>query len=113
MSTKRKITPLGDRVLVRVDQVETKTKSGIIIPDTVGKERPEQGVVVEVGTGRTTDQGVLIAPTVKRGDTIIFSSRASMDTARRDSAESGPYEIKIDGEEYYILNESNILAVIK
>ncbi len=100
MTTKRKITPLGDRVLVRVDQVETKTKSGIIIPDTVGKERPEQGVVVEVGVGRTTDQGVLIAPSVKRGDTIIFSKY-------------GPDEIKIDGEEYYILNESNILAVIK
>ena len=100
MTTKRKITPLGDRVLVRVDQVETKTKSGIIIPDTVGKERPEQGVVVEVGAGRTTDHGVLITPSVKRGDTIIFSKY-------------GPDEIKIDGEEYYILNESNILAVIK
>lgn len=100
MSTKRKIIPLGDRVLVRVDKIETKTKSGIIIPDTVGKERPEQGVVVEVGAGRTTDQGVVIAPSVKRGDTIIF-------------AKYGPDEIKIDGEEYYILTEANILAVLK
>lgn len=100
MNTKRKITLLGDRVLVRIDKVETKTKSGIIIPDTVGKERPEQGVVVEVGAGRTTDKGVLIAPTVRRGDTVIF-------------AKYGPDEIKIDGEDYFILSESNILAIIK
>lgn len=100
MSTKRRIIPLGDRVLVRVAKVETKTKSGIIIPETVGKERPEQGVVVEVGAGRTTDQGVVIAPTVKRGDTIVFSKY-------------GPDEIKIDGEEYYVIQESNILAIIK
>lgn len=100
MSTKRTIIPLGDRVLVRVAKVETKTKSGIIIPETVGKERPEQGVVVEVGAGRTTDQGVLVAPKVRRGDTVVFSKY-------------GPDEIKIDGEEFYILPEANILAIIK
>lgn len=100
MSTKRKIIPLGDRILVRVAPGETKTKSGIIIPDTVGKERPEQGVVVEVGAGRTTDAGVVIAPKVKIGETVLFSKY-------------GPDEVKIDGEEYFILNESNILAIIK
>jgi chaperonin GroES len=100
MSTKTKIIPLGERVLIRVAKVETKTKSGIYIPDTVGKEKPEQGVVVEVGAGRVTDKGVLIAPKVKRGDTVMFSKY-------------GPDEIKIDGEEFYILNESNILAIIK
>ncbi len=100
MSTKHRIIPLGDRVLVRVAKVETKTKSGIIIPDTAGKERPEQGVVVEVGAGRTTDQGVVITPKVRPGDTVVFSKY-------------GPDEIKIDGEEFYILSESNILAVIK
>lgn len=100
MSTKTKIIPIGERVLIRVAKVETKTKSGIYIPDTAGKERPEQGVVVEVGAGRTTDNGVIIAPRVKRGDTVMFSKY-------------GPDEIKIDGEEFYILNESNILAIIK
>jgi len=100
MSTKKTIVPLGDRVLVRVAKVETKTKSGIIIPDTVGKERPEQGVVVEVGAGRTTDQGVVIPPKVKRGDIVVFSKY-------------GPDEIKIDGEEYYVIQEANILAIIK
>lgn len=99
-SKMRKIIPLGDRVLVRTSEAETKTKSGIIIPDTVSKERPEQGVVVAVGAGRTTDEGKIIPPKVKIGDTIIFSKY-------------GPDEIKLDGEEYYILNESNILAIIR
>ena len=100
MSTKRKITPLGYRVLVRALVPTTKTKSGIIIPDTAGKERPEQGTVVAVGLGRTTDAGVVIKPTVNVGDEILFSKY-------------GPDEIKIDGEEFFILSESNILAIIK
>ncbi|MEK7568774.1 MAG: co-chaperone GroES [Patescibacteria group bacterium] len=100
MTTKRKIIPLGDRVLVRVAVMETKTKSGIIIPDTASKERPEEGTVVSVGQGRITDEGKTIAPKVKVGDTVIFSKY-------------GPDEIKIDGEEYYILSESNILAIVK
>ncbi|KKU81304.1 MAG: 10 kDa chaperonin [Parcubacteria group bacterium GW2011_GWA1_47_8] len=73
MSTKRKIVPLGDRVLVRVEKEVTKTKSGIIIPETVSKERPEEGVVVAVGAGRTTEAGTVVAPHVKVGDTVIFS----------------------------------------
>lgn len=100
MSTKRTIKPLGDRVLIRALEAVTKTKSGIIIPDTANKERPEQGVVVAVGEGRTTDTGTIIKPTVKVGDEVLFSKY-------------GPDEIKIDGEEYYILNGTNILAVIK
>ena len=100
MNTKRKIVPLGDRVLVSIVAAETKTKSGIIIPDTASKERPEQGVVVAVGAGRVTDEGKTIAPKVKVGDTVIFS-KYQLD------------EIKVDGEEYYILSESNILAIIK
>lgn len=100
MSTKRKITPLGDRVLIRIEEQVTTTKSGIIIPETVGKERPEQGTVVAVGQGRKTDDGKTIAPQVKVGDVVLFSKY-------------GPDEIKIDGEEYYILSESNILAIIK
>ena len=100
MSTKRKIIPLGDRVLVRALEAVTKTKSGIIIPDTANKERPEQGTVVAVGEGRTTDEGKVIAPHVKIGDEILFSKY-------------GPDEIKIDDEEYFILSESNILAILR
>ena len=100
MSTKRKIIPQGDRVLVRALEPMTETKSGIIIPDTAGKEHPEQGTVVAIGAGRTTDEGKVIALHVKIGDTILFSKY-------------GPEEIKIDGEEYSILSEEKILAIIK
>lgn len=99
---KKNIMPLGDRVLVKaVDKDEgKKTKSGIIIPDTVDKEKPEIGKVIAVGEGRVNDKGDIIPPRVKKGDVIIFSK-------------FGPDEIKIDDEEYLILSESNILAIIK
>lgn len=77
-----------------------KSKSGIIIPETVSKERPEQGTVIAVGEGKMNNDGKVIPLVVKVGDKIVFSKY-------------GPDEIKIDGEEYYILSESNILAVIK
>jgi len=101
MSTKSNITPLGDRVLVKpISKDEKKSVSGIIIPETIDKEKPEQGKVVAVGEGRTTDDGKVIPVRVKKGDVVIFSKY-------------GPDEIKVDGEEYYILSESSILAVIK
>ena len=93
---------LGDRVLVKaVDASEDKkTASGIIIPETVDKEKPEIGKVVAVGEGRVNDNGDVVPMRVKKGDMIIFSK-------------FGPDEIKIDDEEYLILSENNILAVIK
>jgi chaperonin GroES len=98
---KNNITPLGDRVLVKpVSEDEKKSASGIIIPETIDKEKPQQGKVVAVGEGRVTDDGKVLPVSVKKGDTIIFSKY-------------GPDEIKVDGEEYYILSESSILAVIK
>lgn len=101
MSTKRKIIPLGDRVLLKpFSDEDKKTASGIIIPDTVSQEKPEQGKVIAVGAGRIGDDGKTIPVSVKVGDTVIFSKY-------------GPDEIKVDGEEYYILGESSILAVIK
>lgn len=105
MSTKdkqSKIIPLGDRILVKPMSPEDtkKTKSGIIIPDTVSKERPEQGKVIAVGAGRTNDDGKVIPMRVKAGDMVLFSKY-------------GPDEIKVDGEEYVILKEENILAIIK
>ncbi len=102
MKAKINIKPLGDRVLVEPLTVEasSQSKHGIIIPETVSKERPEQGVVVAVGAGRITDQGKTISLKVKVGQKIIFSKY-------------GPDEIKIKGKEYFIISESNILAVIE
>lgn len=93
------ISPLGDRVLVEPILPESKTKGGIIIPETVDKERPQQGKVITVGEGRRTSDGTLIPPSVKKGQTVLFSKY-------------GPTEVKIDDKEYYILSESEILAVI-
>ena len=96
------IKPIGDKVLVKgVNPDEgKKTKSGIIIPDTIHKEQPEQGRVIAVGDGRINDDGKIIPMRVKVGDTVIFSKY-------------GPDEIKVEGEEYFIIKEENILAIIK
>lgn len=96
------VRPLADRVLVLpLNEAEKggKSKSGIIIPDTVNKEKSERGKVVAVGDGRITDDGKVIPLRVKKGETVIFSKY-------------GPDEIKIDDVEYYIISESNILAII-
>ncbi len=98
-----KIKPLGDRVLVEPVSAENrgaKTKSGIIIPDTIDKEKPEQGIVAAVGPGKIGDDGKLIPVSVKKGQKVIFSKY-------------GPDEIKIGDKEYYILSESSILAIIE
>ncbi len=99
-NTKLEITPLGDRVLVKPVGKESKTESGIIIPDTVSQEKPDQGKVIAVGDGRVNDDGKIIPLRVKKGDKIIFSKY-------------GPDEVTVDGEEYYIISEASILAVIK
>ncbi len=101
MSAKINLHPLGDRVIVQpIEAEEKKGKSGIIIPETVDKERPERGLVVAVGEGKMTDDGVVLPMRIKKGQKVIFSKY-------------GPDEIKIDGKEYYILSESNILAIIE
>ena len=97
---KKKITPLGDRVLVRqIDEQETKKNSGIFIPDSIKKEKPEEGEVIAVGNGKYVD-GALMPLTVKVGDTVLFSKY-------------GFDEIKVDDVDYIILKEENILAIIK
>lgn len=98
---KNKIRPLGDRVLVKPvsNDDHEKTKSGIFIPDTVSKEKPEQGKIIAVGPGRIED-GKLVPIRVKVGDTVMFSKY-------------GYDEIKIDEVEYFIIKEENILAIIK
>ena len=95
------IKPLGDRILVKPDEVEDeKSPGGIIIPDTARKEKPERGEVIAIGPGKRGDDNELIPVDVKVGDTVVFSKY-------------GYDEIKIDDEEYYIISESNILAIIK
>lgn len=96
------VMPLADRVLVKpLDQKEdTTTSFGIIIPDTVSKEKPETGIVVAVGPGKKNDEGRLVPVGVKVGDKVLFSKY-------------GFDEIKVGGVEYYMLSENNILAIIK
>jgi chaperonin GroES len=92
------VKPLADRLLVRrVDEAETQ-KGGIIIPDTA-KEKPLQGEVVAVGPGRLTDDGKRIAPEVKKGDRILMGKYSGT-------------EVKIDGDEFVILREDDVLAVV-
>lgn len=94
-----KLTPLADRVVVKVEEkVEEKTKSGLVLPDTA-KEKPQEGTVIAVGPGRILDDGSRVPVDVKVGDKVIYSKYAGN-------------EVKIDGEEYLLLEERNILAKI-
>jgi chaperonin GroES len=95
-----KIKPLSDRVLIEPMSKEEKTKSGIYLPETIDKERPEQGKVLEVGAGKIDSNGKLIKPSVKKGDVVIFTKNA-------------PNEIKVGGKEYLIAREEDILAILE
>ncbi|MBB6610306.1 co-chaperone GroES [Microvirga sp. STS03] len=92
------IKPLADRVIVAPAAAEEKTKSGIIIPDTA-KEKPQRGEVVAVGEGKVSEQGTLMQPQVKVGDQVLYGKYAGT-------------EISIDGGDYLIMRESDILAVL-
>ena len=95
------IQPIGDRILVKPEEAnDEKSPSGIFIPDTAQKEKPERGKVIAVGPGKRGDDNELIPVSVKVGDTVMFSKY-------------GYDEVKIGDDEYYIVSESNILAVIK
>lgn len=91
------LKPLGDRVVVKPLTVEEKTKGGIVLPDTA-KDKPQEGEVMAVGTGRILDNGTRVEMEVKVGDRVIFSKYSGT-------------EVKIEGEEYLIMRESDILAV--
>jgi chaperonin GroES len=93
------IKPLGDRVVIEALAKEEVTKSGIVLPDTV-KEKPQEGKVVAVGTGRTLENGQKVALDVTVGDKIIFSKYAGT-------------EVKVEGKDYLIISERDILAVIE
>jgi len=92
------ITPLGERIVIKVLESEEKTKSGIFIPDTA-KEKPQMGEVMAVGSGRVLDNGEKVALEVKVGDKVLFAKYAGT-------------EVKLDGEEYMVLKESDVLAIV-
>lgn len=94
------IKPLSDHVVIEPLKQEEKTKSGILLPETVEKERPEQGKIVAVGPGKKTDDGKIIPLEVKVGDTVLFNKY-------------GPNEVKVDETEYLIAKEEDILGILE
>jgi chaperonin GroES len=93
----KKLTPIGDRVVVKPEPEQQKTKSGIVLPDTA-KEKPQEGTVLAVGAGKVLDNGQRVPLEVKAGDKVLYSKY-------------GGTEIKIEGDEYIILSERDILAI--
>lgn len=94
-----KVKPLGDRVLVKPATKEEKTKGGIVIPDTA-KEKPQEGEIIAVGSGKLLDNGERVPLEVKVGDKVIYSKFAGT-------------EIKLDDEEHLLLSERDILAIVE
>ncbi|MCX6170673.1 MAG: co-chaperone GroES [Ignavibacteriales bacterium] len=94
-----KIKPLGDRVIVKPKEAEETTKGGIILPDTA-KEKPVEGSIVAVGAGKVTEEGKLVAMSLKVGDVVLYGKYSGT-------------EIKIDGDEYLIMRESDIYGIVK
>jgi chaperonin GroES len=96
----KQIKPLSDHVLIEPLRQEEKTKSGIFLPDTAEKERPEQGRVVAVGPGKKTEDGKVIPLEVKAGDVVLFTKY-------------GPQEVKVEGKEYLIARQEDIVAILE
>ena len=94
------IKPLSDHILIEAIPQEEKTESGIFLPETVEKERPEQGKVIAVGTGKKLSSGKVIPLDVKKGDIVLFTKY-------------GPNEIKVNGKEYLIAKQEDILAILE
>lgn len=93
-----RIKPLGDRVLIQALDADEISASGIIIPDTA-KERPSEGKIIAVGPGRVTDEGARVNLEVKKGDKVLYGKYSGT-------------EVKVEGEDYLILRETDILAVL-
>ena len=94
-----KLRPLGDRMVVKAISRETVTKSGIVLPDTA-KEKPQEGEVLAVGPGKVLDNGKRVTLEVSAGQKVLFAKYAGS-------------EVKIDGEEYLILRESDIMGIVE
>ena len=92
------LQPLNDRIIVRRSDPETRTASGIVIPDSAG-DKPEQGEVIAVGPGKRNDKGDLIAPAVKVGDRIIFGKYSGQ-------------TVKVDGSELLVIREEDVFAIV-
>ncbi len=95
-----KLKPISDYIIVEPRKEEQKTKSGIVLPDTIEKEKPQEGVVIAVGPGRMLDNGKRSDMQVKAGDKVLFSKYS-------------PTEMKVDGKEYFVIKEDDVLAIIK
>lgn len=95
-----KLTPLADKLIVEPISENEVTKAGIILPDTVDKEKPEKGKIIAVGSGKLLENGQRVASQVKVGDMVLFRKYS-------------PDDVKVDGKEYLILSESDILAIIE
>jgi len=95
-----KIKPLADRVVIEPTSKEGKTDFGIVLPDTASKEKPEQGKIIAVGSGKISESGAVIPMSVKKGDVVLFTKY-------------GPHEIKIDNKQYLIAREEDILAILE
>ena len=95
-----KLKPLHDHIVVKPITEDEMTKSGIVLPDTVDKEKPEKGEVIAVGEGKMLDNGQRAPISVKVGDKVMFKKYS-------------PDEIKVDGAEYLIISESDILAILE
>ena len=94
------IKPLSDHILIEPIKEEEKTKAGILLPETAEKEKPEEGLIVAVGPGRKVSSGKVIPMDIKPGQKVLFTKY-------------GPNEIKVDGKEYLIAKEEDILAIIE
>ena len=92
------LKPLADRVIIKPSEAEEKTKGGIILPDTA-KEKPIEGTVVAIGPGKASDDGKIIKPEVKVGDKVLYGKYSGT-------------EVTVEGEEYLIMRESDIFAII-
>ena len=92
------LKPLGDKVIVELLEARAKTKGGIVLPDTA-KEKPQEGKVMAVGKGKTISNGKVVPPTVKAGDKILFGKYSGS-------------EVEVNGKDYLIMNEDDILAIL-
>lgn len=95
-----KLQPVSDYIIVEPQKVEVKTKSGIVLPETIEKEEPQQGKVIAVGPGAMLESGTRAMMQVKVGDMVLF-------------AKYSPTEIKVEGKEYFVIKEDDVMAIIK
>lgn len=95
-----KLKPLFDNIIVKMIEEKEITKSGIVLPDTIDKEKPQKGEVIATGTGKISTDGKVIPMEVKVGDKVLFRKYS-------------PDEIKVDGEEYLVMTQSDVIAILE